>query len=598
MCFIVDKILNMEVIQRPGGKLPTCSFETANKSVIYCLMNPENLRPESEVITIEDEDDVTIIENRKGLLKMKELFPCAVSTGCRKSPNAGEPEHILRCLIVKILKEFKTPNIYIEQLCTILSKRYKYYYSIPPYTLVRMIKDAINKTEDFLKTYKIMLNEKQHCILLPNEDEVIDLDSEDEDDVNREIKLEYEAKVKKEVSESFMKVSVGSMVTGLDDELVFLGDDARTEPMEVKHSVSMATQTDDDSISIEEDLMDEDEALLVIDENPPFLTPPRSDACEVQRAKVIYSTSTQVQTTADVYSLHEERELRNWMASSLYSPSLSSKSEEQGSGISTKTPVERIGLAGVLKCLEELKLTTFAVFDIRNYYESRFDIGHKVRMYSRIYMVLRNNPTHFRKTNDKKWELVSSKTSSLPKEKPRSPAPLLKRRKFENHSPIRDHLENTQSEDSLENLIRTCLNSNRTSYQIPVSYSLNSEFPTLENVSQSFFDSNRPSPGDFIARTTASESTICYKYKPQNSQSRSILVVFARIMRSKQMPRWQLLNEILFLLPHVKSADSSFELAVDHYLQMFCFKISTPTSTEWSLPEAKYKEICNYLYKK
>lgn len=596
----------MEVIQRQGGKLPTCFFETENKSVIYCLMNPEHLRPQSEVISIEDSDDVSIIENRKGLLKMKDIFPCAVSTGCNKSPNVGEPEHMLRCLIVKILKEFRTPNIHIEQLCTILSKRYKYFYNMPPYTLVRRIKDAINNSEDFLKIYKIVLNEKEHCVLLPDKDEVILLDSEDEDDVKREIKLEYDAMVKKESSDSLKIVAVESMVTD---------DDGISQVINIRSD-------DDLEVPREEDLMDE--APLVIDENPPFLTPPRSEICESenQRATVICFTSTQNQTTANVYSLHEEREIRNWMMSPLYSPSLSNVSDEQQEGndtISSKSPIETVGLTGVLSCLDELKLTTFTVFDIRNYYEARFDIGDKHKMYCRIYATLRKNVgIHFRKTNDKKWERLSLQTSSLPKEKTRSPAasgrltPILQRRKWalssKKTTPTRDNLEVSLSspnqpvaENSLENLIRYCLNTKRSSHQIPVNYPPNQN-SNMPEVNRSHF-SPRPT-----ASLQIPESTICTSQKSNSKPSseetsenresrvRSILIVLARIMRSKQMPRWQIINEILFLLPHLKEADSTWQIAVDYYLQRFCFKISTATSTEWSLPEAKYHEICYHLY--
>lgn len=83
---------------------------------------------------LHDLDDLEIIKNDLFPV-ISESFSCGKNNGCdtKSSEINGKPEHELQCLLVKILGEFKTANIHIEQLCTILSKRcYEYYYNVPP----------------------------------------------------------------------------------------------------------------------------------------------------------------------------------------------------------------------------------------------------------------------------------------------------------------------------------------------------------------------------------------------------------------------------------------------------------------------------------
>ncbi|KAL5293058.1 hypothetical protein ACFFRR_011683 [Megaselia abdita] len=151
---------------------------------------------------------------------VEDVFPCGVSTGCNKSRTENEPEHLLQCLLVKILKEFKKPNVHIEQLCSILSKRYKMFNNIPIQTFICRIKDAINKKSS-VKEYKIVLSDEDHCILLPSEKEVISLDSEDEEEVRQELKREYDAMIGREGPGKIRVLSVKS----INEDLFFKNDD-------------------------------------------------------------------------------------------------------------------------------------------------------------------------------------------------------------------------------------------------------------------------------------------------------------------------------------------------------------------------------------
>lgn len=116
-----------------------------------------------------------------------ETFPCD-TTGCniKEQREDLEPEHTLQCLLVRALQESENTNTHIEQICTILSKRYKYFYNIPPYILVGMIKDLI-ETEPMVKGLTIILNEDDHCVLLSCDAEASSLEY-----VKQEIKLEHD----------------------------------------------------------------------------------------------------------------------------------------------------------------------------------------------------------------------------------------------------------------------------------------------------------------------------------------------------------------------------------------------------------------------
>lgn len=120
-----------------------------------------------------------------------EIYPCANSKGCNitKFENEKEPEHTLQCLVVKILQE--SPSISIEQLCTIVANRYKYYHNLPPFELLRKIKDMIEAEQSF-KDYRIVVNEMDQCVLLTDEGEVLPMDFDIDQAVKLEIKAELE----------------------------------------------------------------------------------------------------------------------------------------------------------------------------------------------------------------------------------------------------------------------------------------------------------------------------------------------------------------------------------------------------------------------
>ncbi|KAL5293057.1 hypothetical protein ACFFRR_011682 [Megaselia abdita] len=449
----------MEVIQEPLS----CFFETEDKSVIYSLMDPDLLK-ESETIFIDDSDDVEIVENAKSLLKIKDVFPCGISSGCNPTKREDEPEHLLQCLLVKILKEFKTPSIHIEQICTIFSKRYKFFYNIPPYKLVRMIKDTI-KRKNCLNQYKIVFSGKEHCVLLPSEDEVISLDSDDEDDVRHEIKLEYDVVKSEEVPEEIPVFEISSNSNDdiiLEEDISFddypyqlslkseklenLTDDVRAddelipeehvtvkmdegfytpEAMEVNTNeifdnlvdqenlqpvinemnmdVDESTQNSNSTViqntaielpiqTSEDDIVDEEESPLVIDENPS-----RNSDMEKQTEKssrnpeplnesnlplVLQEVSDN--STKNVYELHEEKESCN---------------KQQVS----KPQMKRICVKDILQCIQELKLSTFSVRDIVQYFNSKLETGNT--KYAHVYRVLKRGK-RFRQTVDKQWEVI------------------------------------------------------------------------------------------------------------------------------------------------------------------------------------------------
>lgn len=145
------------------------------------IMNTERDISGSQVLIIGDSDDVEIIDTVRSAPRTKERFPCSTS-GCnsKESTDNGQPEHMLLCLIVKILEQFTIPNIHIDQLSKILSKRYSYFSNKP-------IKDLIQNEQSF-RDYKIVLNERNRCVLIPNQ-EVVSLDTDDEDNVDLEVEF-------------------------------------------------------------------------------------------------------------------------------------------------------------------------------------------------------------------------------------------------------------------------------------------------------------------------------------------------------------------------------------------------------------------------
>lgn len=236
---------NMKVLYEPGGELRSCVIETEDKCRIRCLMSPE--KPDIEFITIEDSEDEGLLENAKCPLKIKEIFPCAITTGCNTSRTDDEPEHLLRCLLVKTLKEIDKPSIHIEQVCTSLSKRYKYFFTTPIYELVKAIKDII-RAGDFPENIRIFLDQKENCLLQPAEVEIVSLDSEDEEDIK--VKLEIER-------DQGMTVDTVICLDSEDEEDIKVKLQIECEqtmivdpvPKEVKKGVEISTQTDDDMLA-------------------------------------------------------------------------------------------------------------------------------------------------------------------------------------------------------------------------------------------------------------------------------------------------------------------------------------------------------------
>lgn len=401
--------------EHAATKMQSCYFETTDNSSVCCIMNTKKKNLENEVILIDDSDDVGIAENAK----LKDVFPCTV-TRCNESREHGEPEHALQCLIVKILKENKPP-VHIEKLCTYLSKRYKYYYNIPYYRLVPLIKSSIKTQQSRLKHLKVVLNEKDECVLLPNEDEdeVISLDSEEEEDLD----VGHDAMVNKK---SLKIVCVESIAEEVEAEMTYFDDDeemslvvdeeTRTEAVEANSQINLdgtsATQNKDGNCihnssgynkkqSQEQDyLLDIEDAPLVIVESPPQQTLLSKDSCDTQHLEMEANVGDlQKRVTRSFHSTPQgERKLR--------SSSSSRSGNEQL--VVTKPEVPKIGLPGILNCLRELQLTTFSIHDIMDYYESRFEVTSSKRLYSTIYKSLHyNQEKYFRKTMDEKWVFTS-----------------------------------------------------------------------------------------------------------------------------------------------------------------------------------------------
>lgn len=148
--------------------------------------------PERNVSCVDSKNQALPVDNTAETavkIKVEEIFPCETA-GCNiNEPSEDiEQEHKLPCLLVKILQEQESeaPNLHIEQIAWILSKRYKYFYTIPPYMIVEMVKDLI-ETEPFVKGFTIILNEDDHCVLLS-----CDTDDASLEYVRYEIKMEYD----------------------------------------------------------------------------------------------------------------------------------------------------------------------------------------------------------------------------------------------------------------------------------------------------------------------------------------------------------------------------------------------------------------------
>lgn len=85
----------------------------------------------------------------------------------------------------------------------------------------------------------------------------------------------------------------------------------------------------------------------------------------------------------------------------------------------------------VLKCLDQLQLTSFTAGEIRDHLETRFEIGNRCEMYNKIYTTLRNHvkvkgntARIIERTKDGKWKLkdVSYRTQE-PNSSPTSSSP-------------------------------------------------------------------------------------------------------------------------------------------------------------------------------
>ncbi|KAL5292633.1 hypothetical protein ACFFRR_011428 [Megaselia abdita] len=72
-----------------------------------------------------------------------------------------------------------------------------------------------------------------------------------------------------------------------------------------------------------------------------------------------------------------------------------------------KFEVKVIGLPKIIKCLQELKLTTFTVHDIVNYFESNKTFGSKTELYIKIYKTLtKHRDIRFKQLAGRKWKLI------------------------------------------------------------------------------------------------------------------------------------------------------------------------------------------------
>lgn len=172
------------------------------------LLNKDNFTMDLKIELIDDDSsDVELIEE----CLIQENYPCAITTGCNTNEpkRNGEPEHSLQCLVVKISKELKTPNIEIGQLCTTLSNRYKYFKTIPMGDLVRKIKDII-ATEPYFNKYEVVLKRRRSS------------DCDDEKHVKR-LKLENHI-----LKEEGPKMTTGDVIV-LDDEDAPLLDSGELE---------------------------------------------------------------------------------------------------------------------------------------------------------------------------------------------------------------------------------------------------------------------------------------------------------------------------------------------------------------------------------
>lgn len=178
-------------------------------------------------------------------------FPCSIKSGCNKQPqDEREPRHTLLCLLVKILQESSTPSLLIEKIRTVLSESYRYYYNIPPFKLIRMIRQTIGNENNF-KSFKIILTDDDHCIWLPGTEDIV-MNPEYGEDVKT--KVNYEADI------------LGIVGTDAEDEWidvedyrddVLVEDTNNEEVVEIK---TMEADDDDDEFVIYDIDSDKDDS--------------------------------------------------------------------------------------------------------------------------------------------------------------------------------------------------------------------------------------------------------------------------------------------------------------------------------------------------
>lgn len=117
-------------------------------------------------------------------LNIEEIFPCAELRGCNISGEEDdEPEHLLPCILIKFLKDSGKP-IHIKELCSSLSKHYKFFDYIPLFEIIEQVKCIVN-TNGFMRNYKMVLISNYLYLLQPDKELIGNLDLKTENEQSK-----------------------------------------------------------------------------------------------------------------------------------------------------------------------------------------------------------------------------------------------------------------------------------------------------------------------------------------------------------------------------------------------------------------------------
>ncbi|KAL5287893.1 hypothetical protein ACFFRR_008626 [Megaselia abdita] len=385
----------MECIQET---LDSYYFETSDNTIVHCLMNSYDHEEN-------DNNEVVILEDNAE-------FPCGISTGCNNQRQHNEPEHILNCIIVKILKEHEESTIHIQQLCSILSKNYTYFENIPRLKLILIIKGSI-KTEDFIKHYKIYLKEHNYCSL-QNNDEVIVLDSEDEEtptsskeengdhsETSKRTRCRGEERM--ELKKILMCLKKMNLTTFTEHDIIKYFKPNHKIGLNKKlrnriyHTLSNYKEKHFNRTLDKKWRLIQSSTLL--------------SNSDLKSSKPTYPKNSLV------FDIVKSVENLSVFTIDDIMKNIESK-YEVGLDVLKNLIYIRLnkyqGLNRILKCLEELQLPTFTLNDIINYFESESEVS-KQNLHTKIYQAVHyHKDKFFKQLPDNKWELINlSKDSSV-----------------------------------------------------------------------------------------------------------------------------------------------------------------------------------------